>query len=80
MTGPTLRDQQLCPTPRTRRRARAFGAGSDARIAGLPLRACPYRDDFLGSAWRLGWWDVHRLWARDALWPHMDLPEVDADG
>lgn len=77
MSGDTLIDQQLNPTVLTVRRARAFGRGCDARLAGLPLSACPHPgQEFLALAWRRGWLDVDRAWATEALWPHLDLPPV----
>jgi ribosome modulation factor len=79
MSGNTLLDQQLAPTALTLRRARAFGRGCDARLAGLALAACPYPEqDYLATAWRGGWLDVDAHWAQDALWPHLDLPRVRA--
>lgn len=58
--------------------ARAFNAGSDARIAGLPVRACP----FIGAGheatyWRAGYDDVSDHWGHWARWPVKRLPRVD---
>jgi ribosome modulation factor len=79
VSGNTLLDQQIAPTALTLRRARAFGKGCDARLAGLPLAACPYPEqDYLATAWRAGWLDVDRFWAADALWAHLDLPRARA--
>jgi hypothetical protein len=77
----TLAEQQAAPSALDLLRARAFGAGSDARLAGLPLSACPHDplwERALSEAWRRGWWDVDAHWAADALWPHPDLPRVRA--
>jgi hypothetical protein len=75
----TLAEQQAAPTALDLMCARAFGRGSDARLAGLPLAACPHDPLWqrpLAEAWRRGWLDVDRYWAQDALWPHRDLPGV----
>jgi ribosome modulation factor len=79
VSGNTLLDQQSAPTAETVRRARAFGKGCDARLAGLPLAACPYpAGEDMAVAWTRGWWDVDRFWACNALWPHLDLSRVRA--
>lgn len=58
--------------------AEAFGRGSDDRLAGLPLSDCPYEDKKGKSAWRLGWRDVDRNWAKDRrfFWPPSPLTPV----
>lgn len=58
--------------------ASAFGQGSDARLAGLPLSACPYRsaDGYSCVYWKMGWWDVNDFWANQARWIHRKLPPV----
>ena len=51
-------------------KAKAFGEGCDARIAGRGRHmACPYRveqERDLYLQWRRGWLDVHHHWAS---WP-----------
>ena len=41
---------------------RAFNLGSDARIAGLPLTACPYPSAVEAKAWRSGFHDAEDHW------------------
>jgi ribosome modulation factor len=60
--------------------AKAFGQGSDARLAGLTLDANPYRYCYnrLIRAWRSGWYDVEDCWGYlvRGRWPIRQLPEV----
>lgn len=75
----TCAERQPAPSAKTTRLARAFGLGCDARLAGLPLSACPFPcrgGAEMGYWWRRGWRDVHYYWSADALWPHLDLPPV----
>ncbi len=44
----------------------AFGAGSDARIEGLPLTFCPYAVGSLRRFWREGWLDVQNNYGADS--------------
>jgi hypothetical protein len=57
----TLAEQQAAPSALDLLRARAFGGGCDARLAGLPLSVCPHDPLWqrrLATAWRAGWLDV----------------------
>ncbi len=59
----------------------AFNRGSDDRIAGLSLSACPYDatlQDNECTSWRRGWRNANRWWADDVggRWPVRELPEV----
>jgi ribosome modulation factor len=75
----TLAERQTDPAALDLLTARAFGRGCDARLAGLPLSACPHDplwERHLAAAWRVGWLDVDAHWSQDALWPHLDLPRV----
>lgn len=57
--------------------ARAFGAGSDARIAGRPPSANPFpREDWLYFQWRKGWRHADAEWGLDARRPVAALPEA----
>jgi ribosome modulation factor len=64
--------------------AMAFNAGSDARIAGQPITACPYdatgRVNQERELWKAGWRSVHREWGLDAKWPVRALPAVAGRG
>lgn len=55
----------------------AFSAGSDARIAGLPIDANPClpgsRDHI---HWIRGWKDCHLNFGEEARWPCIDLPDL----
>lgn len=53
------------------RRHRAFSEGCDARLAGLPITANPYkktckgwRQDTLHNLWRSGYLDMNAFWCR----------------
>lgn len=77
MSAVASEEKVLSAAVLTERRARAFGKGCDARLAGRPATRCPYQtNQELASAWRQGWLDVNYHWAQDALWAHKDLPEV----
>ena len=55
----------------------AFNLGSDARIAGLPLKANPHSavtDKLSRNGWRHGWLDVDRYFGEWAKWPVRTLP------
>jgi hypothetical protein len=59
---------------------RAFNAGSDARIRGLPVTANPFTatgGHGLHEQWRFGWAHVDREWGRDAKWPVPQLMPVE---
>lgn len=59
--------------------AEAFNAGCDARLAGKPLSANPYRrcdENDKNINWRMGWNHVDSWWGEDATWPYRCLPEV----
>jgi hypothetical protein len=73
----TATERPPAPSAQAARRARTFGLGCDARLAGLPLAACPCPgNDEQAYWWRRGWWDVERAWGADALWEHRGLPAV----
>ena len=56
--------------------ARAFNAGSDARLAGKQ-RKCSYEVAVLASQWYAGWDHVQTNWARCAKrWRTRPLPAV----
>lgn len=62
--------------------ARAFSAGTDARLAGLPITANPHHGvadpgGSLGRAWRAGWLDAEKFWGLWARWPVKPLPAVE---
>lgn len=57
-------------------KSRAFGEGSDARLAGKPLTACPYPPGDQMNYWVLGWRHLAREWGLDAKWPVRELPRV----
>jgi hypothetical protein len=59
------------------RRDMAFNMGSDARIAGHPLRSCELDHPEERSLWKEGWFHVHWNWGRGAnrRWEVMSLPE-----
>ena len=47
---------------------RAFNLGSDARLAGISKRDCPFdrlKQELERRAWRAGWLDVNNCWPRD---------------
>jgi hypothetical protein len=57
--------------------AKAFGAGSDARLLGTPFEFCPFLDrgeERLG--WQHGWRDCHDNWGSgvDGRWRYRRLP------
>jgi hypothetical protein len=55
----------------------AFNAGSDARLAGLPLTLNPYYwQSHMAAAWREGWHDVNGNWGHDAGDAVRPLPRV----
>ena len=60
--------------------AAAFSKGSDARIAGLPLVACPFPSSAAARAWRSGYKDVQNHWGDPqwvrGRWPVMALPRI----
>ena len=56
--------------------ARAFNAGSDARLAGLPPTACPPAETHWRNWWHRGWDDVDRKWGTWAKTPVKRLPPV----
>ena len=61
--------------------AHAFGAGSDARINGLPFTANPHmlQECTRGTSrdmWGRGWTHAHRFFGIDAHWPYRQLPAV----
>ncbi len=56
----------------------AFNAGSDARIAGVPLVANPYENATEREFWSRGWRQVASQWAIDAKWPTITLPVMTA--
>jgi hypothetical protein len=62
----------------------AFNAGSDARLAGLPLTANPHPEaDLLAhDYWAAGWRHVERFWGCDASRRQavVPLPPVRDDG
>ncbi len=75
------------PPPRRPRQgdamyARAFGAGSDARLAGRPLSANPYgrgQEDNEHKGWQAGWVSVDSSWASHPIrgrWTVRPLLEV----
>lgn len=59
--------------------AEFFNAGSDARLAGVPLADNPYppQGDSRYSYWRMGWIDVEKHWGEWARWPVVKLPPVE---
>ena len=55
-----------------------FGAGADARLAGLPLARNPFDPRADARAWlwwRLGWADVDRFWGTEAR-PNRAVPPL----
>lgn len=60
----------------------AFNRGCDARLAGLPPTANPFRQGEeevrLFKRWEDGWWDVHRFWGAKVggRWAYTPLPKV----
>lgn len=61
-------------------RARLFGEGADARLAGLPLSANPYtergpRAVEFRKAWRAGWLHCDHFWGTRNIWAPL-LPPV----
>ena len=63
----------------------AFSKGCDARLAGKPLHANPYRRIVHESAWlgwRRGWLHCSRSWAEQVRgrWTFIDLPPMSRDG
>ncbi len=62
--------------------AHAYNEGSDARLAGIPVRKNPYpsaqRD--AQSYWRMGWYCVDEQWASACKkgWVHRVLRDVKA--
>lgn len=56
----------------------AFNSGCDARLAGLPLEACPYRSGVSRAEWARGWRDVNDHWGELAKWPVKPLPTMKA--
>lgn len=58
------------------RQDRAYGRGSDARLALEPAEMNPYRyGSFECYWWDRGWHDVDRGWGADAKWPFLRLRE-----
>lgn len=55
--------------------AKAFSLGSDARLHGEPLSACPLTTKWAAD-WRCGWRDVDRAYATEARGPHKPLPPI----
>ncbi len=47
--------------------ARSFGAGCDARIAGLPISKCPYSEGQLRRYWREGHAHASTEWGVDSI-------------
>lgn len=69
----------------TKHMQRAFGLGADARLAGQPRSACPYRGqrgrrgaaaEELALHWWQGWDSVDREFGVEAKWPVKALPAV----
>lgn len=57
--------------------ARAFGEGSDARLRGLGMAACPYPPSHTcREFWILGYRHIAAWWGIEAKWPIRALPEV----
>lgn len=62
--------------------AKAFNAGSDARLAGLPLTANPHEPvpgkQCEHHSWMQGWQDVHRHYSKlvASRWKFRKLPSV----
>lgn len=55
----------------------AFNKGSDARLRGEPVTACPYSwDESQSTAWRAGFLSVDKHWGIDARWPVKPLVPV----
>lgn len=59
----------------------AFNQGCDARLSGLPKRACPYsagRNQSLALAWSRGFLDVEKHYGEDVAgrWQFSTLPPV----
>ncbi len=59
----------------------AFGQGADARLAGLPLVACPYQtagdgNYDLARTWRAGWCHANDFFGVDAKWYVRPLPAI----
>jgi ribosome modulation factor len=63
-------------TWRTECLARAYNAGSDARLAGEAKDDNPYTDPEMRKKWLEGWDDVNSWWGIDARWPVKVLPFV----
>lgn len=57
----------------------AFNRGADARLAGKPLKANPYRygfEPYERKHWKWGWMDVAKHWGVDARWRVRPLRQV----
>lgn len=59
----------------------AFNQGSDARLAGLPVKVNPFDHSTewsVNRAWREGWQHVHKEWGAGVRgrWPFRVLPSV----
>ena len=55
---------------------RCFNEGSDARLRGEPLTACPYYGSDQRDYYRMGWMDVEMNWGEKSMYPVKPLPKV----